>query len=599
MEYYDFEYIPVAEKRARNQKSVEKLRKKNPDIAPVVMNSNGRKLARTWWGEAWNNNLESYSDYANRIGRGRSYVRHGAVLDLRISAGKILALVQGRQARPYEVCIDIQALDRTTWQAITRTCEGKIDSLPELIEGRFPKAFRPDWLYSDAEREELGRRGVPLERRGSLVAREEIYFRHAVSCAAEKLYLSYPTGGEDGRETMPSHFLEAFASPSAVIEAPPLHRRWTEAFDPTALPGFQAKAAAEAEREGIAYGAWDGVLSQPGIAAELANRFGDGFLWSAGLFRDYGTCPFLFFCGRVLGLAPREDAGEEAGGLEVGDLYHRILQRFFQTHRGEALRREKLPGYREELARVSEEVFREFESDGSSFHPGLWEIKKGEMRGRLARLLEYETDLAEATGGQLRPAFFELEFGSGEIPALVLERDGGRLQVRGKIDRVDADPGGRFAVYDYKTSGTPDLKAIREGTEFQLPLYIVAAQKCLSAEVGGAPAETEDLSAEVALSEPVGGAYYSIRDLDRNAGIWKAEYRDWTGISKQAKSNLDGEVWEAVFSGTEDYLWTYAGRIRAGRFPVAPKVKCPEYCHFRPICRFDRRRLNRKEANHD
>lgn len=455
-----------------------------------------------------------------------------------------------------------------------------------LVEGEFPKAFRPDWLFSDAEREELGRRGVPLECRVGLVAREGAYFRHAVSCAAEKLYLSYPVASEDGRETMPSHFLGDLPSPAAVIEAPPAHRRWPERFDPVSVPGFQAKAVAEAEREGASYGAWDGVLSQPAIAAELAARFGDGFLWSAGWFKDFGTCPFMFYCGRVLGLTPREDAGDEAGGLEVGDLYHRILQRFFLAHRGERLGRDKLAECREEMAGISEEVFREFESGGSSFHPGLWEIKKAEMRGRLSRLLEYEVDVAEATGGQLRPAFFELEFGTGETPALALEREGDRLYFRGKIDRIDAGPGGRFVVYDYKTSGTPDLKMIREGMEFQIPLYIRAAVRCLPSVSG------------VDLCEPIGGAYYSIRDLNRNAGIWKAEYRDLTGISKQAKSNLDAGAWEGILSSTEEYLWTYAGRIRAGRFPVAPKDKCPDHCNYRSICRFDRRRLDRKEDVH-
>jgi len=84
------EYITVAEKRKQAQKSVEKLRKKNPDICPVTIS--GTKLTRTWWGKAWNDNLESYSDYSNRIERGRSYVRHGAVLDLKMTQGKISAL---------------------------------------------------------------------------------------------------------------------------------------------------------------------------------------------------------------------------------------------------------------------------------------------------------------------------------------------------------------------------------------------------------------------------------------------------------------------------------------------------------------------------
>ena len=141
MSYYDGfpEYVTVAEKRARAQRAVENLRKKNPDISPIVIE--GRKLVRTWWGKAWNDNLERYSDYANRIERGRSYVRHGAVLDLKIAPGKITALVQGTDAKPYKIDIAIQLLDKTMWDTITKTCEGKIDSLQELLEGKFPKAL--------------------------------------------------------------------------------------------------------------------------------------------------------------------------------------------------------------------------------------------------------------------------------------------------------------------------------------------------------------------------------------------------------------------------------------------------------------------------
>jgi uncharacterized Zn finger protein len=140
MSYYGFpEYVTVAEKKARNQKSVEKLKKKNPDITPVVLS--GRKLAATWWGKAWDDNLESYSDYANRMGRGRSYIRHGAILDLKITPGNITALVQGSAAKPYRIDITIQQLGKSTWESIIKASEGRIDSLQELIDGKFPKAL--------------------------------------------------------------------------------------------------------------------------------------------------------------------------------------------------------------------------------------------------------------------------------------------------------------------------------------------------------------------------------------------------------------------------------------------------------------------------
>ncbi|MBC8081388.1 MAG: SWIM zinc finger family protein [Gorillibacterium sp.] len=133
------EYVSVAEKKLRALKTIEKLRKKNPNIAPITLT--GTKLVRTWWGKAWNDNLVSYSDYANRIDRGRSYVRHGAVLDLQLTQGQVQALVQGSETKPYKVELLIQPISKEVWAAIIKDCTGKMNSLQELIEGKFPKAL--------------------------------------------------------------------------------------------------------------------------------------------------------------------------------------------------------------------------------------------------------------------------------------------------------------------------------------------------------------------------------------------------------------------------------------------------------------------------
>lgn len=132
-------YVSAAEKREKSRKALEKLKKKDPGIEPVIVS--GRKLAKTWWGIAWNDNLESYSDYSNRLDRGGSYVRNGAVLDLKIHPGGVSALVQGSKRTPYQVEITIKELDKKSWNSITKTCEGQIESLQELIEGKFPKAL--------------------------------------------------------------------------------------------------------------------------------------------------------------------------------------------------------------------------------------------------------------------------------------------------------------------------------------------------------------------------------------------------------------------------------------------------------------------------
>jgi len=141
MGYWDYypPYVSVASKKAKAASKLKQLKKKNPDIKPILLE--GTAIAKTWWGKSWNLNLERYADYSNRIGRGRSYVRHGAVLDLQIDAGKVESLVQGTTSKPYSVSVKIKSVSKKIWQDIKSACEGKLDSLQELLAGKFPKAL--------------------------------------------------------------------------------------------------------------------------------------------------------------------------------------------------------------------------------------------------------------------------------------------------------------------------------------------------------------------------------------------------------------------------------------------------------------------------
>lgn len=139
MSRYDYgygDYVSVADKRRKADRQIEKLRKKNPNLAPVLLE--GRNLAVNWWGKAWNRNLESYADYENRINRGKSYVRNHAVLDLQIGEGRVDALVQGSGSKPYQVEILIDALGERRWKEIVKLCNHQIESVEQLALGKFP-----------------------------------------------------------------------------------------------------------------------------------------------------------------------------------------------------------------------------------------------------------------------------------------------------------------------------------------------------------------------------------------------------------------------------------------------------------------------------
>ena len=129
-------YVPVAKRRAQAEKAVAKASRAGQDMRPVVIE--GRAIANTFWGKAWCDNLEAYSDFENRLPRGRTYVRNGSVIDLKIEPGKVRALVMGSSL--YQIEIGIAAVPDTHWKSLAKECTGSIASLVELLQGKLSKA---------------------------------------------------------------------------------------------------------------------------------------------------------------------------------------------------------------------------------------------------------------------------------------------------------------------------------------------------------------------------------------------------------------------------------------------------------------------------
>jgi len=136
MSFYEWgDYVSIGEKRRQVQQTLTKLMKQGQSVAPVTID--GRKIAKSFWGQSWCSNLERYSDYEYRLPRGRSYVRNGFVVDLQIAKGEITARVSGSDL--YSVKVTIAPVTAARWKAICRDCAGTIDSLVELLQGRLAK----------------------------------------------------------------------------------------------------------------------------------------------------------------------------------------------------------------------------------------------------------------------------------------------------------------------------------------------------------------------------------------------------------------------------------------------------------------------------
>jgi uncharacterized Zn finger protein len=128
-------YVPVAVRRQQAAHEVARLRAKGRSITPVLIE--GRTIARSFWGKAWCGNLERYGDFANRLPRGRTYVRNGSVMHLELGPGTVKALVSG--SKLYRISITVAPLSKARWRALVRECAGQIGSLVELLQGKFSR----------------------------------------------------------------------------------------------------------------------------------------------------------------------------------------------------------------------------------------------------------------------------------------------------------------------------------------------------------------------------------------------------------------------------------------------------------------------------
>ncbi|HWE01389.1 MAG TPA: SWIM zinc finger family protein [Tepidisphaeraceae bacterium] len=134
--YYGFKpYVSVAKRAANANREVARLVKQGKTITPIKLT--GTKIASTFWGKSWCENLEAYSDYSNRLPRGRTYVRNGSVVHLEMQGGMVKAMVSGSSL--YKVEVGIKPLLSDTWSSLKLACGGKIGSLVELLQGRLSK----------------------------------------------------------------------------------------------------------------------------------------------------------------------------------------------------------------------------------------------------------------------------------------------------------------------------------------------------------------------------------------------------------------------------------------------------------------------------
>jgi len=392
-------------------------------------------------------------------------------------------------------------------------------------DGEFPRRAAPGPIFSDDERAELNRRGIPVAYGELTLDRERALWR-AVT-ASRNVCITYRTADADGKPLLPSLLVPPHDEkdeiprteflPEVPLTESHAHRgaagRLLTAMQsgtgaPVAVKNVvvvkQAvlNAVAERERRGGngrepgALGPWNGELRDPVVLDRLAKRFHPDYRWSASALETYGDCPFVFLLKKVLFCEGQEEAEEETTAREQGSVMHDILDSYMSEYIGGALPPAFDADAQAAFEHIAADVLRDWrarQERGEVWlgHEALWAVARRQILEDLRAYLSVE--LTYMTRNGERPFACEYEFGfdDSEHPAVYLagadlqgaER---RIRVCGMIDRVDEVGAGeavRYRISDYKRSSAPTGKGYRDGSAVQIPLYMEALRTILKKHV--------------------------------------------------------------------------------------------------------------------
>jgi ATP-dependent helicase/DNAse subunit B len=529
-----------------------------------------------------------------------------------------------------------------------------------LVEGGFPLRPSRDWIYPQEQREQLKAFGLSLEDISpASLLKEEHYFYQVACRATERLYLSRPLVSGTGLPSIMerSYYIEELgkAISPAKIETRIVHRDYggAKSFDcstrsevaillaravasesgsagPVAAeqlraniprPGSSENAAAEnghlenggfanqylsesgimrveieRERNGRAFGEFDGRIENAGLLQLLRRYFGPTHVFSASGLSMYGKCPFKFFAARLLGLEPRSEAALDLRAMDAGQLLHEIMRIFMQRQRGLGVRPSDRARLQFELIETADWVFDRYEELVPPLNPHVWKIDREIRKLLLEQVLEYELELnGRLHGDGFTPKMFELAFGMksqgddrrSTEKYLELERVDGLGQetekalLRGRIDRVDLAKDGTVLAYDYKLSKGASLEDMHAGRDVQIGVYLAALEKLFFPE-----------------GSLAGGGYYAFKGGSdrRNNGLYRSRFSKLTLISGQARSNLDDAEWQKLREEIASHVWDFIDGMREGEFVVMPSEgkKTCGMCDYGAVCRYDGYRIKRK-----
>ncbi len=501
--------------------------------------------------------------------------------------------------------------------SLARQKEYKVVFVAGLLEKVFPMQVREDPLLSDWERKLMnGGLEHPLAECLPRQDIERFFFYVAVTRAKERLYLSCPHLDFEGKESLPSFYLEEVKElfgPRVPVIRQELSRPFPKIEDALTRRELEASVVGALRsagdqavdlREALAQLSGDPQSRErllnalrPVEAKILDQKILLGSYFeipetSPTRLETYAKCPFRYFADKILKL---KDPGQDIRAMQKGSVLHHVLQQYFDPKPRSPSKDLKVNGacpgnpLSEEIGcqdkkkdpkeKLEAFIRREME-EGLKVHPMIWTelyeeaLDRRELFEMLLDFITYETERLKSSA--FKPHHVEYSFGDSgqnDRPALEIKGEGkGKLiKLRGRVDRIDADAEKKFAVViDYKRSAKFKSGNLELGTALQLPLYLLAAQKHLG---------LASLGAEI----------YSIRDHKRSGfycqGIAHAFEKEFS-----SRSQIPDEVFQKVLDRALAFVRKFIKEITAAEIPVRPR-DCESFCPYDTVCRIEKWKL--------
>ncbi|MFP4545212.1 MAG: PD-(D/E)XK nuclease family protein, partial [Methanomassiliicoccales archaeon] len=454
--------------------------------------------------------------------------------------------------------------------------------------------------YAFANEEEKRRMGV-LQRE-DLLRHERYYFLMSLLSGKNGVYLSAPLSEGDKR-LVTSPFFDLFHSLGLeTFGEEPLHstmfsqgRLGESIAGKTDLPPYLAPSpiapgeaarrinVEQCHRRGEYDSHFDAVLADPDVLKEVEEAHGPSKVYSATPLETYAECPFWYYMRHVLRLEPFPELEREITPLEKGTLFHNIAHRFYSTRKGR-ISMDELDPEKDRIKEIAREEMDRFSYTGPSWKAFRTKMFGNDrMKGLLDAFLDHEVE-HPLTG--LEPTYFELSLGiegaspPGSEDPISLPLGEEEINFRCKVDRVDIGSKGEVFILDYKTGRyAPRLKEMWQGKRLQLPLYLLATTRAIGGKPIGASYYMVNDPNDIEYGSPVGDAFHAMLmgTLSGKQGV-NSNFKDLLEIAK-------GSALECIRG------------MRKGLFHPRKEEKCPFYCDYPTVCRFDDLRLLEMEGD--